>query len=553
MRKPLLAALFALTGLFPVLAQQTVGVLQHSAGSTDDGFVLLAPVSYTNTYLIDKCGREVHRWSSAYRAGQAAYLLPDGSLLRAGANTPLNAAFNAGGRGGIIERMDWNGAVMWSYAISSASECQHHDIKALPNGNVLALVWELKTAAEAAAAGRNASQIGAATWSEKLVELRPIGSNQATVVWEWHAWDHLVQEADPAKANYAPVAQHPELVHVNYNASAAQPDWLHFNAIDYNPALDQILLSVHGLNEVWVIDHSTTTAQAASHSGGASAHGGDLLYRWGNPAAYAQGTAASQKLFGQHNAHWLEAGLPYAGSIQIFNNGQGRPGGNSSSVDVITPSVNAAGQYSGPLPYGPTALTATYADATPTSFFAMNISGAQRLPNGNLLVCNGPAGRVFEVTSQGNKVWDYLSPVGMSGPVAQGSTPTQNILFRAPFYASSYAAFAGRALLAGAPLEVNPSPASCALVLAAAPATPAMELTVAPNPAHGRATVQLPAVPGIPTATLAILDALGRTVRTQTAATNAKTDLDLTGLPAGLYAVRVQAGGSSATQRLVVE
>ena len=248
---------------------------------------------------------------------------------------------------------DWNGAVTWSYGISSPTECQHHDIKALPNGNVLALVWELKTAAEAAAAGRTAGQIGAATWSEKVVELHPVGANQATVVWEWHAWDHLVQEADAAKANFAPVAQHPELVHVNYAATATQPDWLHFNSIDYNPALDQILLSVHGLNEVWVIDHSTTTAQAAGHSGGTSAKGGDLLYRWGNPAAYSQGTSANQKLFGQHNAHWLEAGLPYAGSIQIFNNGQGRPGGNSSSVDVITPPVNATGSTAARCPTAP--------------------------------------------------------------------------------------------------------------------------------------------------------------------------------------------------------
>ena len=76
---------------------------------------------------------------------------------------------------------------------------------------------------------------------------------------------------------------------------------------------------------------------------------------------------------------------------------------------------------------------------------------------------------------------------------------------------------------------------------------------VYPNPAHGRATVQLPGIPGTHTATLTVLDALGRAIRTQTAATNARSELDLTGLPAGLYAVRVQAGGSSATRRLVVE
>ena len=87
MRKSLLPLLFAFVAALPTHAQQTVGLQQHSPGSADDGYVLLAPIAYTNTYLLDKCGREVHRWTSAYRAGQAAYLLPDGSLLRAGAST----------------------------------------------------------------------------------------------------------------------------------------------------------------------------------------------------------------------------------------------------------------------------------------------------------------------------------------------------------------------------------------------------------------------------------------------------------------------------------
>ena len=78
-------------------------------------------------------------------------------------------------------------------------------------------------------------------------------------------------------------------------------------------------------------------------------------------------------------------------------------------------------------------------------------------------------------------------------------------------------------------------------------------LSIFPNPTHGRATIQLPPIPGTFTATLILLDALGRTLRTQTVATNAKAELDLTGLAPGLYAVRVQAGGSTATQRLVVE
>ncbi|MGC8644373.1 MAG: hypothetical protein ACP5XB_31305, partial [Isosphaeraceae bacterium] len=59
--------------------------------------------------------------------------------------------------------------------------------------------------------------------------------------------------------------------------------------------LDQILLSVHSFSEIWIIDHGTTTAEAATHKGGRSGKGGDLLYRWGNPQAYRAGTAADQQ------------------------------------------------------------------------------------------------------------------------------------------------------------------------------------------------------------------------------------------------------------------
>ena len=87
-------------------------------------------------------------------------------------------------------------------------------------------------------------------------------------------------------------------------------------------------------------------------------------------------------------------------------------------------------------------------------------------------------------------------------------------------------------------------------------ATGSLSFALFPNPAHAAATVQLPAVPGTAAATLTLLDALGRTVRTETVAlpaTGLRHDLDLHGLPAGLYAVRVRAGTAAATRRLVVE
>nr|WP_230679021.1 T9SS type A sorting domain-containing protein [Hymenobacter properus] len=81
-------------------------------------------------------------------------------------------------------------------------------------------------------------------------------------------------------------------------------------------------------------------------------------------------------------------------------------------------------------------------------------------------------------------------------------------------------------------------------------ALPSASIGLSPNPAHGRATVQLPA--GTGPATLTVLDALGRPVRTQRA-TGPLAELDLTGLAPGLYAVRMQAGGATTTRHLVVE
>ena len=342
----LVVVLFFSTQLFA----QTVGLTQHNSGSIDDGFVLFAPISNTTTYLIDKCGKEINSWPSQYRPGQSVYLLEDGTLLRSG--NANNANFDAGGKGGIIERIDWDGNVIWSFTISDITKCQHHDIKWMPNGHILVIAWESKAASEAISEGRDPSLVTATVWSEQVLELEPIGTNGANIVWEWHLWDHLIQDHDANLPNYGTVADHPELLDVNFKASATNEDWIHLNSIDYNVERDEVLLSSHSFNEVWIIDHSTTTQEAAGHSGGTSGKGGDLLYRWGNPVAYQYGSPADQKLFGQHNAHWIDSGFAYARQIMIFNNGLARPSGNYSSVEIIEPPISG-GNYSSTLPYLP--------------------------------------------------------------------------------------------------------------------------------------------------------------------------------------------------------
>jgi hypothetical protein len=440
---PLVFTLIILAHLSVQAQTRTVGVISIT-NDTAAGYTLFAPLMGTGTYLVDNFGREIKSWKSDKLSGASDYLLEDGSLLRC--ESLQNTSFNSGGSGGRVKRTSWDGQIMWTYDYSNTSHCQQHDIEYLPNGNVLLLAWEVKSAAEASARGKTAT---GNVWMDHVVEVKPSGSSGGTIVWEWHVWDHLVQDKDQSKENYGVVADHPELVDINFNSSGA--DWLHTNHVKYNAELDQILISVVDLSEVWIIDHSTTTAQSASHSGGKYGKGGDLLYRFGNPAAYKSGSSSDRLLYGQHGPVLIPKGYPGADNIIVFNNGTQSRG---SSVDEFKLPVNADGSYD--LAKKPEKVW-SYA---PSGFFATNLGSAQRLANGNTLICHGTSGTLYEVTSAKNIVWKYISPVTNSGITKQGQNPggsmgmQPNQCFRAWRYAPDYAAFKGKNLTPPAtPLE----------------------------------------------------------------------------------------------------
>ncbi|MEZ5963979.1 MAG: aryl-sulfate sulfotransferase [Planctomycetota bacterium] len=434
---------------------RTVGLLEQQAGSFA-GYTLFNPLQATGTYLVDARGRLVNSWQSAWTPGTAVYLEADGHLLRAG--RLVNSAFQGyGGDGGVLEEFDWDGNLVWEYRLSTSVEVQHHDVERLPNGHVLLIVWEKIAATAAIEAGRAPNLLPSGeVWSEKIVEVQPLGANSGRIVWEWRVWDHLVQDQDPSKANHGAVADHPERIDLNYTTNDGAADWLHFNAIAYSVELDQILVSVRNLNEIWILDHSTTRAQAATGTGGRSGRGGDLLYRWGNPQAYRAGTEADRQLYWQHDAHWIENHLPGGGHIMVFNNGgQDRPGGPHSTVDeLVLPPADIGGNYpkSGSR-WGPAAPVWTYAANPPSSFYSQFVSGAQRLPNGNTLVCAGWTGNMFEVTPSGQILRSYTNPISGAGTLGQGSVPAGNMVFRGPAYTTDDLALRGRTLVAGEPLE----------------------------------------------------------------------------------------------------
>ena len=454
-----------------------MGASTETESNTFDGYTLVAPNFHTTTYLIDMDGNVVHYWLNDGTPALSAYLLENGNLLRTSTvaqqeqtpgaqGAPRGRGFGGGmpggmggmadrggGAGGRIQEIDWEGNVVWEFRFENDDHITHHDVEIMPNGHILCIAWERKTTREAIDAGRDPAFQGSADLRpDFIIEVKPDKvNNGGEIVWQWHAWDHLIQDFDKDKANYGEVAAHPELIDVNFTANRTvapsgaaagparggfggmggfggapgrmgggmtmmgltgaggtmPPDWMHTNAIDYNADLDQIAISCYGFSEIWIIDHSTTTEEARGHTGGKQGKGGDLIYRWGNPRAYRAGTEADQKFFNQHDVHWIPEGRPGAGHLLVFNNGPYRPDGDYSSVDEIVTPVDANGHY--PLDkgtsYGPVDAVWSYAAPNKSDFFSMHISGAERQPNGNTLICSGAYGVFFEVTPDKEVVW----------------------------------------------------------------------------------------------------------------------------------------------------
>lgn len=387
-----------------------IGILPYASGRlpvspqkiVDNGRILYGPMYSKTTYLINLDGTISHTWPGDYYPGEAVRWLGGGTILR----TIKTTISGFGGAGGGVQKVLWNGTVVWEFHYDTNGNLSHHDVLELPNGDVLMIAWETKTKAQAIQAGRDPKSIPTDSfYPDHIIEVKPTGPTTGTIVWEWHSWDHLIQDYDSSKDNYGVVGDHPELADINYGSGV---DWLHTNSIDYNPVFDQILISVHNFNEIWVIDHSTTTAEAAGHTGGNSGHGGDLLYRWGNPQAYRQGESSDEILFWQHDASWIKDGCPGAGHILIFNNGANRPGNTKySSIDEIVPPVNSTGHYYyiPGVAYGPESTVWSYVATPPSSFFCTAFGSAERLRDNTTLICNSVGGKIFIVNPSGTMIW----------------------------------------------------------------------------------------------------------------------------------------------------
>ena len=185
-------------------------------------------------------------------------------------------------------------------------------------------------------------------------------------------------------------------------------DWLHINSATYvGPnrwydsgdqrfAPDNVIISSRQASIVAII-----------------ARDGKLVWQIGPDFTRSEEQKAIGQIIGQHHAHMIPKGLPGAGNIMIFDNG------GSSGYGAPSPiALNGQGIYarsnSRVLEIDPVTLKLVWSYSA-MNFFSFNISSAQRLPNGNTLITEGFPGRVFEVTGEGEIVWEYMVAPAKTG------------------------------------------------------------------------------------------------------------------------------------------
>lgn len=526
-----------------VVAQNTVGTTFISEG-VYDGYTIFTVSS--ETYLINNCGEVINQWTSTFPPGNSVYLLENGNLLRAGRTSSSDITF--GGQGGVVELYNWDGNLIWQYFYDTPMMRQHHDVYPMPNGNILILAATVMSNSEAIQAGRNPALLTETDlYNEQIIEVTPLGLDSVNIVWEWNIKDHLIQDFDATKDNFGNVGLNPNKLDINFlNGGSGGSNWLHINSIQYNEERDQIILSSRNLSEIWIIDHSTTTAEAASDTGGTYGKGGDLLYRWGNPESYKQGTSTDRTLFGQHTPHFIPSSLPNGGDILLFNNGIDRTP-SYSQVDIISPPESSLGVYDY-VPntrYLPNNTNYTYDEFTAgnSDFFSPIVSSARQLPNGNILICEGNQGHFFEITSSEEKVWEYINPVNSNnGNIStQGNPPPNaNLTFRAEKYATDYPAFNGRDLTPGDPIELNPDLTPCINL-----STLEFEIysvLIYPNPTPD--FIQIESMNEIDK--IELYNILGKRISVITG-----PKIDLSQQPSGIYILKIHSGNKSITRKVV--
>lgn len=464
--------LLSLISQYSWAQDNTVGLISFDDDLGVGGYTLIFPERQSDIFLLNNCGEIVHRWEDdpTARPGAVAYLLENGNILRSKyyVDDP-NSITTSGGAGGIIELVSWENELLWTYNIDDSTQIQHHDIHFTPHGNIMMIIWQKKELDEIVANGFDTlSHSQRSILTDYILEIDPMTDS---IVWEWHAWDHLIQDHDSTKLNYGIVADHPERIDINYQEyTFDKTDWLHCNSLDFNPILDQVILNSKHFNEFWIIDRSTTSTEAAGTSGGNSNQGGDLLYRWGNPKAYQAGETSDRQLFSQHDVQWIDEddinpNYDFFGKIALFNN---HIETGLSLGQILEPSFDTT-SFSYSIANGtflPESFSAEFSHPDTARNYSTAASSIQIIGDGSVVMCAGRQGRTFELTPDGQVAWEYVTPFKNGNQIPQGLNLnlSDNFTFQAQRYLTSYPAFIGKTLEPVGFIELEPNVAFCSLV-----------------------------------------------------------------------------------------
>jgi len=354
------------------ISRRGVGFRGYDPQRASPGFTLFAPMSGSGTvYLIDIQGNVTHTWTMPHPPGLYGYLTDKGTLFYNGQIANDTFIGKSGFKGGAAMEVDWNGKVLWEIKQPE----QHHDGRLLRNGNVLLLCSTELPAdiAKQVKGGLAGTEHGGKINGDYLVEKTTDGKT----VWEWRAWEHMEPAAYPITS-----------------PSDDRSEWTHANGIAELPD-GNILLSFRNISTVVRINRQT----------------GAIDWKLGPPT-----------LSGQH----APAPLPN-GNILLFDNGPFRVDTGARPFSRVL-EINSNTKE----------IVWKYQDGTsPTSsdyFFSSRISNAQRLPNGNTLINEGLYGRFFEVTTDGDVVWEFVNP--NFGPASGPRKGQSNSVFRAYRYSA---------------------------------------------------------------------------------------------------------------------
>lgn len=255
-----------------------------------------------------------------------------------------------------------------------------HDFYRMKNGNTMVIRW-VETPDEVAKkvkGGLPGTERQGIMWSDALREVTPDGK----VVWEWIAYEHL----DLDTFILCPLCGRARFA--NANSVFVMKN-------------DDVLVSQRMTNMLFIIDKAT----------------GNIKWQWG-PGIISH----------SHDAQELENG-----NIIVFDNGIHRNCENDGIPSYSRiPEVNPKTKE----------IVWEYKEEVIGNFYSYACAGCQRLPNGNTLICEAMKGRIFEVTSEGETVWEYASPFYYNRP-PWGVT---NFIFRAYRFGPDFEGLRGKDL-----------------------------------------------------------------------------------------------------------